>query len=339
LRTGGSFARTGIPEAVGSTAYNAANHQTTFADKTLTYDNNGNLQTTTDASGTTTYIWNARNQLVGISGPGVNATFVYDGVGRREMKTINSNLTEFLYDGLNPVQETSGAAILANILPGLGIDELLTRTDVVAGTTSNFLADALGSTVALTDGSGTVQTEYTYDPFGKASTTGLLNSNLFQYTRRETDDSNLYYYRARYYEPIMQRFVSEDPIRLQSGDINFYAYARNNPIIFKDPYGRAATAEDCTNTSPICDQYGPCDEYAGSNARCFCKCAGNDEWSQTIRCCLRKLYDSRVPGRLAHWLCYGMMIAAPNPTIVPTNDLKRCYEQCSQEQKRKCSGC
>ncbi|MGH7798558.1 MAG: hypothetical protein ACREQ2_27140 [Candidatus Binatia bacterium] len=81
---------------MGSTSYNAANHQTAFGDKTLTYDNNGNLQTITDSSGTTTYTWNARNQLVGISGPGVTASFVYDGLGRRERKTINSNITEFL---------------------------------------------------------------------------------------------------------------------------------------------------------------------------------------------------------------------------------------------------
>jgi YD repeat-containing protein len=53
-KMGGSFARTGIAQAVSTTAYNVANHQTTFGDKTLTYDNNGNLQTITDSSGTTT---------------------------------------------------------------------------------------------------------------------------------------------------------------------------------------------------------------------------------------------------------------------------------------------
>ena len=77
-KTGGSFARTGVPPAVRSINYNSANHQTAFADKTLTYDNNGNLQTITDSGGTTTYTWNARNQLAGISGPGVSASFVYD---------------------------------------------------------------------------------------------------------------------------------------------------------------------------------------------------------------------------------------------------------------------
>jgi YD repeat-containing protein len=71
IKTGGSFARTGIPQGVSSTAYNAANQQTTFADKTLTYDDNGNLTSIVDGSGTTLYSWNARNQLTGISGPGV----------------------------------------------------------------------------------------------------------------------------------------------------------------------------------------------------------------------------------------------------------------------------
>jgi len=237
LKTGGSFARTGLPQAVAATAHNAANHQTTFGDKTLTYDNNGNLQTITDSSGTTTYIWSARNQLTGISGPGVNATFVYDGLGRREKKTVNSNVTEFLYDGLNPVQETSGATILANILPGLGIDEFLSRTDVVAGVTSNFLTDTLGSPIAVTDNQGVIQTEYTYEPFGKTSLSGASNSSSYQYTGRENDGAGLFFYRARYYHPQLQRFLSEDPIEFLGGDINLYSYVANKPTTYADPLG------------------------------------------------------------------------------------------------------
>jgi RHS repeat-associated protein len=338
-KVGGSWARTGMPEPITSTSYDANNRQLTFGDMSLTYDDNGNLQSITDSNGTTLYQWNARNQLVGISGPSVSASFVYDGMGRREAKTINGSLTEFLYDGLNPVQESSGATILANVLPGLGIDEFLTRTDVVTGVVSNFLTAALGSPVAVTDNSGTVRTEYTYESYGKTTTTGASNSSSYQYTGRENDGTDLYQFRARYYHPQLQRFISEDPIRFQSGDIDIYVYARNNPIIFKDPYGHAATPEDCTNTSPICDLYGPCQEYSGANARCFCKCAGNDQWSRIVRCCLRKYYDMGVPGNLAHWICYETMFMAPNPIPVPTDDIKRCYERCSQEQKKKCNGC
>jgi RHS repeat-associated protein len=240
IKIGGSFARTGVPQAIASTAYNAGNHQTTFGDKSLTYDNNGNLQTITDSSGTTTYTWNARNQLTGISGPGVSASFVYDGLGRREKKTTNSVLTEFLFDDRNPVKETSGATITANILPGLGIDEFLTRTEVSSGITSYFLADALGSPVAVTDSTGVVQTEYTYEPFGKTTATGASNSNSYQYTGRENDGTGLYYYRARYYHPGLQRFISEDPIGFGGGDFNLYAYVLNNPVIFTDPSGESA---------------------------------------------------------------------------------------------------
>jgi RHS repeat-associated protein len=240
-KTGGFFARTGLPHAIASTAYNAANHQTTFGDKTLTYDNNGNVQTITDSGGTATYTWNARNQLVGISGPGVSATFVYDALGRREKKTVNGSLTEFLYDGLNPVQETSGATILSNILPGLGIDEFLTRTDVVAGVTSSFLTDALGSPVAVTDNAGTVQTEYTYEPFGRTTFTGSSNSSSYQYTGRENDGTGLYYYRARYYQSGLQRFISEDPLEYRGGDANLYAYVTNGPTNLVDPSGEFGT--------------------------------------------------------------------------------------------------
>jgi RHS repeat-associated protein len=143
-------------------------------------------------------------------------------------------------DGVNPVQETSGATVLANILTGLGIDELFTRTDVPAATTSHLLPDALGSALALADSAGAVQTEYTYEPFGKTTVTGASNTNPFQYTGRENDGTGLYYYRARYYHPGLQRFISEDPIEFVGGGINLYAYVANNPVIFSDPNGLEA---------------------------------------------------------------------------------------------------
>jgi RHS repeat-associated protein len=236
-KTGGTWARTGMPQNLNTTSYDANNRQLTFADKTLTYDDNGNLTTITDSSGTTIYQWNARNQLSGISGPNVNASFVYDGSGRREKKTINGNLTEFLYDGANPVQETSGAAVLANTLTGLEIDEFLSRTDVAAGATSHLLSDALGSAVALTGSASTVQTEYTYEPFGNITVTGSSNTNPFQYTGRENDGSGLYYYRARYYHTTLQRFISEDPLEFGGGDFNLYTYVSNNAANSTDPEG------------------------------------------------------------------------------------------------------
>jgi len=163
------------------------------------------------------------------------ASFQYDPFGRRTTKIIGGTTTNFLYDGVNAVQELSGTTPAANLLSG-GIDDAFQRTDS-AGARS-FLSDALGSTLGLSDSAGTLQTQYTFEPFGNTSVTGAATTSSFAYTGRELDAGNLYYYRARYYNPSLQRFMSEDPIRLRGGSPNFYSYALNSPINKKDPLGR-----------------------------------------------------------------------------------------------------
>jgi RHS repeat-associated protein len=235
IKTGGTFARSNIPPALTTTNYNANNQQLTFGTTTEAFDLNGNLATSTDAGVTTTYTWNARNQLTGISRTGFTASFTYDSFGRRTGKTVQGTTTNFLYDGLNPVQEKSGATVTANLLTGLGIDEFFTRTDGVG--VRSLLPDALGSTVALGDGTGTLQTQYTYEPFGFVSQTGAASTSSYKFTGREDDGSGLMYYRARYYQPRLQRFISEDPLGFDGGDVNLYGYVRNNPLTFIDPLG------------------------------------------------------------------------------------------------------
>jgi len=113
----------------------------------------------------------------------MTASFSYDPFGRRTQKTVPGTSTTFLYDGANVAQEVIGGTNTANLLRG-GVDEVFMRTDSAG--TSNFLGDALGSTVALTDGSGNLSNQYTYEPFGNASVTGSV-FNPYQYTGREND--------------------------------------------------------------------------------------------------------------------------------------------------------
>jgi RHS repeat-associated protein len=143
-------------------------------------------------------------------------------------------VTNYVYDRLNPVQEKAGATVTANLLTGLGIDEFFTRTDEVG--VRALLPDALGSTVALGNSTGTLQTQYTYEPFGYATITGAVSTSSYKYTGREDNSTGLYYYRARYYSPRFQRFITEDPIGFLGG-INLYAYVRNAPLVFTDPLG------------------------------------------------------------------------------------------------------
>ena len=249
IKTGGTFARSNIPLALTTTNYNANNQQLTFGTTTETYDFNGNLATTTDAGVTTTYTWNARNQLTGMSKTGFTASFTYDSFGRRTGRMVNGTVTNYVYDGLNPVQEKNGATVTANLLTGLGIDEFFTRTDSVG--VRSLLPDALGSTVALGDGTGMLQTQYTYEPFGITTQTGSASTNSYRYTGREDDGTGLYYYRARYYQPRFQRFISEDPIGFRGG-INLYRYVLNNPLKWKDSNG---TGPIGTTAAIVCGVY------------------------------------------------------------------------------------
>jgi len=114
-------------------------------------------------------------------------------------------------------------------------DEPLARIGA-DGTIRFYLADALGSIIALADENGAVKTRYNYSPFGITEETGEASDNPFKFTGREDDGTGLYYYRARYYSPQMGRFVSEDPIEF-GGGINFYVYTRNSPLNWIDPLG------------------------------------------------------------------------------------------------------
>ena len=217
----------------------------------MSYDDNGNLL----GDGLNSYTWNSRDQLTAIAGP-VAAGFQYDAVGRRKQKTVAGTTSTYLYDGLNVVQEQgSGGSVMADHLTSLGIDEVFTRTE--GGTTKTLLRDALGSTLALADGTGIV-TSWTYDPYGKGTYTGVAQSNPFLYTGRELDGTGLYYYRARYYHPTLHRFIAEDPIGF-AGGANIYGYVGGNPVsridllgldwIYSISTGQISNVDSAGNTS------------------------------------------------------------------------------------------
>jgi RHS repeat-associated protein len=226
----GAWARTSLPAAVSSMTYNADNQMTARAGVTMTYDNNGNLIN----DGSSTYTWNARDQLVSTAGL-ASLNYVYDGLGRRIRKTAGSTATEYVYDRAQVTAEKQAGAFSATLLTGLNLDEVFVRNGSEGS--RSLLPDALGSTVALSDAAGTVPTSYTYEPFGKTTTTGTANSNPYQFTGREADSTAFYFFRARYYAGGLGRFISEDPLGFGGGDTNLYAYVGNSPLNATDPSG------------------------------------------------------------------------------------------------------
>ena len=193
----------------------------------------------------------------------------------------------------------------------------------------NFLTDMLRSTIALADSSGTLQTQYGYDPFGNATVSGAANPDPYEFTGRENDGTGLYYYRARYYSPSASRFLSEDPLGLRGG-INFYAYVANSPINRVDPTGLQACGGNCTNAPPLpsnspqCDNYGN-ETYLWVSMKCFCQCAGDSPWAQQVRGCLACEYGNGTNRYVAHETCYNAAGWAGAPWGVLFGCSAKCF--------------
>jgi RHS repeat-associated protein len=248
-----------------SYSYNVSNELTSTSSATYTYDNNGNTTSKTTSAGTTSYTWDFENRLSSVTLPGTGGTvnFQYDPFGRRIYKSAPSGTSIYVYDGNNIIQELGAAGnLLASYTQGLGVDEPLAMYQGL--TTDYFQADGLGSITSLTDPTGTVAASYVYDSFGNltASTGSVINP--LQYTGREFDsETGLYYYRARYYDPLTGRFLSEDPLRLGPGS-SWYPYVSNNPASAVDPLGLSGPDVHLLSTFSAANMvFGPkCEEKA-----------------------------------------------------------------------------
>ncbi len=216
--------------------YHPFNRLTNTPSATYSYDNNGNLVSKTDELGTWTFAYNEENRLTQVNKPGgLMIGYKYDALGRRIQRATSAGANErYVYDGANALIDLNADwSVATTYLNDLGVDNHLRQTNSTTGV-SYFLTDHLGSTAALADSSGNSLEQLAYDSFGNSA--GSLRTR-YGYTGRERDaDSGMLFYRARFYDPQIGRFVSEDPIGL-AGGINEYSYTSNNPASRKDPSG------------------------------------------------------------------------------------------------------
>jgi RHS repeat-associated protein len=230
----------GVPPAVTTSTYGPGNQLLSVAGAepaSYAHDPNGNLVSKVDGATTWGYEWNAENQLKRVTKDGAEvARFAYDPLGRRVEKVAGGITYSYLYDGQDILKETRSGGTVYTYVHGPGIDEPLARIDQTAAV-AYYHADGLGSIVKMTDGNGNVIAERQYDAWGNLEVGA--DQPGYAFTGREWDpETGLYYYRARYYDPKIGRFISEDPIGF-AADVNFYGYVGANPTGWRDPLGLA----------------------------------------------------------------------------------------------------
>lgn len=244
LYVGGSS----FPQLSKTYVYNSVNTNKMMLDEIIdsadilenvdyTYDANGNIIEKIKGSITWTYIYNTLNQLVEVKKNNITiALYRYDFNGHRIYKKENGTETYYVYDGNSILYEEShnvSTPLVKErefniIFNGDNIGKYL-NDDL-----QYHLLDQLGSRKLTTDISGTVlsSSDVNYSAFGNLLAGNNLNYN---FTGKQLDaNTGLVYFNARFYDPEVGRFISQDPIK---DGLNWYVYCENNPLKYIDPTG------------------------------------------------------------------------------------------------------
>ena len=252
---------------------NSVNEYTNFGGDTPTYDGRGNM-ITSGGTPNITYRYDFLNRLREVEDVGASKKleYVYDAHGRRvavrrtgvtPIPEIPDN-TEFVYDGIQVIEERAimQGGLARRFVMGRSLDEPV-RLDVdgfYPGTGSSFYyqQNPLGSVMAIGDGAtGAVVERYGYDAYGMpvvqdglgmpvlGSASLFGNPYMFTARRHEAAIGELIYYRSRFYDPDIGRFLQRDTVGIWADLLNLgsgLAYVGCNPVNFFDPLGQTGQA-------------------------------------------------------------------------------------------------
>ena len=225
----------------GSPTIAAGNRLTSWLGYTLTYDSVGNM-VHKQKTGFDQYLyWNSAGQLDSVKTGGSVVSFGYDGFGRRTRKMVGTVVYSYIYDSDQILTiDSSGTRVRTySYYPGVDQPHSVALGIAFSPPRLYYLSESgSGSVWGLIDSSGVVKDRYRFTPFGAlADSVDSVARNPYKFTGREYDtETQMYFYRARYYDPALSRFVSEDPIGLNGG-INDYSYAQGDPQNETDPSG------------------------------------------------------------------------------------------------------
>jgi len=195
------------------------------------YDANGNMI----AGKNKTLEYDAENRLTRVNELGIITTFTYDGDGGRVKKETGSSGTTYIG---SLFEKDSDGKTRKYIFAGPNRIATVEST----GATYYTHTDHLGSSNIITDKTGSIAQHCEYAPYGSLTVNTGTDVAKHKFTGKELDNTGLYFYAWRYYDPELGRFTQPDtivPNPSNPQDFNRYSYCNNNPINYTDPSGHS----------------------------------------------------------------------------------------------------
>ncbi len=209
------------------------------------YDRQGGIIEEKNPAGIRLFSYNSRHQQTRVeTGNGSVQENRYDVENLRFELLENGKRTGFVYHNGELLHEEGGKEKQTSYHLGAGIDALQRGRAL-----SYYHRDEQVSTAFITGAEGEIQNSYLYDAFGAELETNEQVQNRIRYTGQQYDDlTEQYYLRARYYNPVLGRFMQEDVY--QGDGLNLYEYCGNNPVVYYDPSGYTKTSKQSGSGCP-----------------------------------------------------------------------------------------
>ncbi len=227
--------------------YNAANMLLTRGANNYANDINGNTLTGSGRTNT----WDSQNRMVQCVNGANMSSFIYGADGIRRQSTANGTTTDFILDHSMFVREKNHATHTNTATYLVGARGPEYRRDDTTGQVRWYLYDGLGNVLGEIDPNGNITSNRKYDVYGLVrggNNPGGMSSHKFvgQLGHPSEDNTGLIYMRARYYDPGVGRFASEDPVGQGS---NWFIYGFNSPTTQVDASGKATLQEVVTTNA------------------------------------------------------------------------------------------
>jgi len=230
-------------------ATDTGNRLTGLGAFSFAHDDEGRTLTKSATDFLQTFHWSARSQLDSVTtidaGDTTVVRYTYDGLGRRISREGPTGFEEYLYDGPHVIvvlDDQQDVTRTLSYYPGVDRPHSL----MTSSETYYYATDPTRSVIGLAEftGAASATHRYRYDAWGKplGSVTEAVPNPIRFKARWWDEDTELYDFRSRWYDPDIGRFISEDPIGI-AGGINVYVFAGNDPVSGWDPFGLFDT--DC----------------------------------------------------------------------------------------------